>query len=275
MRWTLTVLMLFYAGIGNATDQATETSPCPGLVSSYDTESFERLLVVTDAEFASIEDCELLGRFFFEPAQAFSRRLDFAQLGAIVDGIWRPANEETPRVLLEAMLSWLRGLGFDRHAASLREFIDTYLPAGESIRLFFTILIWLIVIATATIVARELYRAGLFKRHRRRGRHRHEPDAAGGAAWQWDEILSLPPREQVSVLLKYSLEQLAAAGRIPVSRSYTNRELVEHLQTCDARAAGLLRAQVEFTEPVIYGDERITAEHLAACRKCSRDLGDA
>ena len=275
MRATLTMLMLFFAGIGSAADRSTEASPCPGLVSSYDTESFDQLLVVTDAEFASIEDCERLGRFYFNPAQASERSMDYAQLGAIVDAIWRPANEEAPNVLLEAFLSWLKALDFDEHTAALREFIGTYLPANESLQLFFNLLVWLIVLATAMLVVREFYRAGMFRVHRRRGRRAQDGEPARSTVQSWEAILALPAREQIGALLKYSLEQLAAAGKIPVSRSYTNRELVEHLVMRDAHKAGLLRQQVEVTEPVIYGDERATAERLAACRRYSRELAGA
>ena len=65
MRNTLLFLMLSIAGISNASDELTATSPCQGLVASYGVEAFEQALVITDKDFASIEDCEQLGSFFY------------------------------------------------------------------------------------------------------------------------------------------------------------------------------------------------------------------
>ena len=275
MRNFLTLLLLVFAGTASASDATTETSPCPGLVSSYDVEKFERALVVTDAEFTSIEDCEQLGAFFFMLSRSQERAMDYARLAAIVDEIWQPVNEDAPFVLLEAILSWLKGLGFDRHAESLRDFFDEYMPANESIQLFFTAVIWLIATATVALVVHEFYRAGLLRLPA--GRRRRDDRAApvDSNAMQWEDILALPLRERISALLRYSIEILAAARLIPASHSYTNRELLACLEKSDAHKAGLLRKQLELTEPVIYGDEHITEERIAACQAKSRELGDA
>jgi len=274
-RSALTLLMLLVPGISSASDEALETSPCPGLVSSYDTEMFERVLVVTDAEFASIEDCEQLGRFYFDPLVSSRYTLNFAHIGTIVDEIWQPVNEEAPFLVIEAILSWLKGLGFDQHADSLKHFVDRYLPAGESVRLFFTIVIWLIVIGTVALVVHEFYRAGMIRLPRRRGRHDAPKGPVSEPGRQWQEVLVLPLREQIAALLQFSLEHLAAAKLLPTSQSYTNRELVARLATTDADKASLLREQIELTEPVIYGDEPATETQVMACREKCRELGGA
>ena len=136
MHSALFMLMLLYAGVGNADDALMETGPCPGLVSSYDVEIFERLLVVTDAEFASIEDCEQLGVFYSDRARLSDYPLDYSRLSAIVDETWQPLNEEAPFLLVEAILSWMKRLGFDEHAESVRDFVNDYMPAQENVRLF-------------------------------------------------------------------------------------------------------------------------------------------
>ena len=85
----------------------------------------------------------------------------------------------------------------------------------------------------------------------------------------------MPLREQIGALLQYSIERVAAARLVPASRSYTNRELLAHLQAADAAKASTLREQIDLTEPVIYGDEPVTEQQVEACRLKSRELGDA
>jgi hypothetical protein len=275
MRNTLTLLILLYTGVSGASNAATETSPCPGLVSSYDIEKFERVLVVTDAEFASIEDCEQLGRFFFDPSNAARYALDYAGLGAIVDQVWQPVNEEAPFLLIEAVLSWLKGLGFEQHAESLRDFVDEYLPANESVQLFFTVVIWLIVIATVLLIVHEFYKAGMLRLPRSRHRPRSDRAEEHKPAIAWQAILALPLREQIGALLQYSIERLAEAKLVSASRSYTNRELVAQLETADTARARVLSQQIDLTEPVIYGDDPVTEERVTACRLKAEELGDA
>ena len=275
MRKTLTVLILLFTGISSASDEVVETSPCPGLVSSYEVEEFERALVVTDADFASIEDCEQLGRFFFNPSSASRYTLNYNRLGAIVDEIWQPLNEEAPYLLLEAILSWLKGLGFEQHADSLRNFFDEYLPASESVQLFFTAIIWLIVIATVVLIAYEFYRAGLLRPPRSRRRADRHQTAEQKPARQWRDILALPLREQMGALLQYSIERLAEARLVSASQACTNRELVAQLETADANRARVLREQIDLAEPVIYGDSPVTEERLMACRRKAEELADA
>ena len=275
MRKTLTLLILLFSSSGSATERTMEASPCPGLVSSYDVENFERALVVTDAEFTSVEDCEQLGRFVFSPPGANRYSLNYTRLDAIVDQVWQPADEEASSLFYEALLSWLKGLGFEQHAESLRNFIEEYMPADESFQLFFTIVIWLIVIAAVLLVVHEFYRAGMLRLPRGK-------TAAGGTreserkpGREWQDILALPMREQVGALLQYSLERLAEARLVSASSSFTNRELVAQLETMDAARAGVLRAQIDLTEPVIYGDDPATMERVMACRSKAEELADA
>ncbi len=275
MRKALFVLMLLYSGIGNASDEMMETSPCPGLVSSYDVEKFEQVLVVTDTDFASVEDCELLGSYYFHPSRFSDYSLNYDQLGAIVDEIWQPVNEETPFLLIEAVLSWMKGLGLEQHAEALRDFVNEYMPAEESVRLFFTIIIWLIVCGTVILVVHEFYRAGMLKLPRLRARQGDDEKAEHKAAWQWEAMLALPLREQISALLQYSIHHLAKENLVPASSSFTNRELVAYLEKSDSHKADLLRKQIDLTEPVVYGDENVSEQQLVTCRSISRDLCDA
>ena len=275
MRIALFMLMLLYAGVGNADDELMETSPCPGLVSSYDVEIFERLLVVTDAEFASIEDCEQLAEFYSDSPLLSDYSLNYSRLSAIVDETWQPANEEAPFLLLEAILSWMKRLGFEEHAESVRNFVNEYMPAQESIRLFFTVVIWFIIIGTLVVVLYELYRAGMLRMPCLRGRLDDGKMAENKPFMQWDAIPALPLREQISALLQYSIDYLVARNLVPSSNSYTYRELISCLEKSDSRKAGLLREQIDLTEPVLYGDERVSEELIIACRDKSRSLRDA
>jgi len=275
MRNTLFLLMLLYAGVSNASDELMEASPCPGLVSSYDVEIFEHALVVTDTDFASIEDCEQLGGFYFHPSRFSNYSLDYSRLGAIVDEIWQPVNEEAPFLLMEAILSWMKGLGLEQHAESFRDFVNEYMPADESVRLFFTIVIWLIVIGTVILVLHEFYRAGMLKLPGLQGMQSDGARAEIKPVWQWEAILALPLREQISVLLQYSIEHLVDENLVPASSSFTNRELISYLEKSDSHKAGLLREQIDLTEPVVYGDERVSEEQLVACRIKTRGLCDA
>ena len=275
MRIALFMLMLLYAGVGNADDESMETGPCPGLVSSYDVEMFERLLVVTDAEFASIEDCEQLGEFYSDSIRLSAYSLNYSRLSAIVDETWQPLNEEAPFLLLEAILSWMKRLGFEEHAESVRDFVNEYMPAQESIGLFFTIVIWFIIAGTLAVVLYEFYRAGMLRMPRLRGRLNDGKLPENKPVMRWDMILALPLREQISALLQHSIEYLVARHLVPSSNSYTNRELVSCLEKSDSRKAGLLREQIDLTEPVLYGDERVSEEQVTACRDKSRRLRDA
>ena len=92
---------------------------------------------------------------------------------------------------------------------------------------------------------------------------------------QWDLIRALPLREQISALLHYSIEYLVASNLVPSSPGYTNRELISCLEKSDSRKAGLLREQIDLTEPVLYGDELVSEEQVIACRDKSRSLRDA
>ena len=275
MRNALFMLMLLYAGIGNAGDQLMETGPCPGLVSSYDMDNFKRLLVVTDSDFASAEDCEQLGQFYLDSSRLSDYPLDYAGLAAIVDEIWQPVNEEAPFLLLEALLSWMKRLGLEEHADSVREFVNEYMPAQESVRLFFTIVIWFIFIGTLLVVLYEFYRAGMLRMPRMRTRRNDGKTTENSPVMQWEMILALPLREQISALLQRSIDCLVISNLIPSSRSYTNRELITYLERSDARKADLLREQIDLTEPVLYGDEPVSEEQVNACRDKSRSLGDA
>jgi hypothetical protein len=275
MRNALLMLMLLYAGVGNATDELMETSPCTGLVSSYDTETFARLLVVTDADFASIEDCEQLGDFYSESRLLSDYPVNYSRLAAIVDETWQPVNEEPPFMLLEAILAWMKRIGFEEHAESVREFVNEYMPARESVRFFFAIVIGLIVIGTLAVVVREFYLAGMLRIPRFRSHLDDSITPDNEPVMQWEAILALPLREQISALLHYSIDHLASSSLIPSSSCYTNRELVAYLERSDAHKASLLREQIDMTEPVLYGDERVTEERVIACRDRTRDLRDA
>jgi len=272
MHKVLFVLMLLYAGIGNASDELMQASPCPGLVSSYDVEKFERALVVTDTDFTSVEDCEQLGSFYFHPSRLPDYSLNYDQLGAIVDTIWQPVNEESPFLLMEAILSWMKALGFDQHAESFRDFVNEYMPAEESIQLFFTIVIWLIVCGMVILVVYEFYRAGMLTLPRFHALQAEGARAEIKPARQWEAIVALPLREQISALLQYSIEHLVNKDLVPASSSFTNRELIAYLEKSDSHKAGLLREQIDLTEPVVYGDEGVSEQQLVACRSLSRGL---
>jgi len=276
MRNTLFLLMLIFAGISNASDELMQTSPCPGLVSSYAVEKFEHALVVTDTDFSSIEDCEQLGSFYFSRPGFTNNALDYSQLAVIIDEIWQPVNEEAPFLLMEALLSWMKGLGLEQHAESLRDFVNEYMPAQESVQLFFTIVIWLIVVGTVFLVVHEFYRAGMLKFPRFRGRPGDDnASTEPKPVWQWQDILALPLREQISALLQFSIQHLVNENLVPASSSFTNRELISYLEKSNVHKAGLLREQIELTEPVVYGDERVSEQQLIACRSKTRDLCDA
>jgi len=275
MRFTLLFLMLSYAGISDARDELITTSPCPGLVASYGVEEFEQVLVITDHDFASIDDCEQLGSFFFRQTPSRKSTLDYSRLGAIVDNIWRPVNEEAPFLLMDAILSWMKGLGFEQHAESFRDFVNEYMPAGEKIRLFFTLLLWLIVIAVLTLVMVEFYRAGLLTLPRYQPKAGYRQKQESRPALKWQAVLALPLRPQISALLQYSIERLADRKLLPAASSFTNRELISCLEKSDADKVPLLREQIELTEPVVYGDEPVSEERIIACRAKARALSDA
>ena len=275
MRNTLFLLMLLYAGICSASEELMQTSPCPGLVSSYEIESFEQVLVVSDADFASIEDCERLGGFFFHGSRLPDYSLNYSRLGAIVDETWQPLNEQAPFLIMEAVLSWMKGLGLEQHAESFRTFINKYMPAEESIQLFFTILLWLIVFATIVLVLYEFYRAGMLKLPRSQQLEDNEENPEPGAALQWEAVLALPLREQISALLQYSIDYLVAAKLVPASTSFTNRELNVILEKSDSHKANLLHEQIDLTEPVVYGDEDVSEQQVLACRIKAKGISDA
>ena len=274
MPFTLLFLLLIFAGTSNASDQQSLTSPCPGLVSSYDVARFEQVLVVTDNDFSSVEDCQQLGGFYFESSPGEGLALDYSRLASIVDNIWRPAEEDVPNLLMDAILSWMQGLGLDEHAETLREFVSTYLPAQESVQLFFKVVIWLTLVAILLLVLYEFYRSGMVGFPR--GRHETESDRPElQTRLQWESILPLPLREQISALLQFSISRLAAAKLIPESTSFTNHELLAYLTRTNADKVPLLREQIELTEPVVYGDEPVSEEVVAACRARARELSGA
>jgi hypothetical protein len=275
MRNAMLLLMLFSPGVSNAGDPLLLTSPCPGLVSSYAVEKLEQVFVVTDSDFASVEDCERLGQFFFEQPRRDHYSLDYSRLGAIVDDIWQPVNEDAPYLLIDALLSWMRGLGLEQHAESFRNLAAEYLPAEESVRLFFTLVIWLIISTVVLLVLYEFYRAGILKFPRNQPAVTNEQKSGSTSALSWEAVLSLPIRRQIGALLQYSIERLAAKDLIPASHSLTNHELMACLEKSDARQASLLREQIEQTEPVVYGDMPVSEEQLIRCRAIARGITGA
>ena len=268
-------LMLVYASVSEASAEWIETSPCPGFVSSYDAATFETVLVVTDRNFASIEDCQRLGKFFFESPSREYLSLDFSRVAAIVDETWEPAGDETAFVLIDAILSWLKGTGLEQHAEAIKDFIDDHLPEGAGLQLFFTIVLWLIIAGVVVLVLNEFYRAGLLQwpRIRRTAAQQREHDAEPGSSWQ--TMTALPLRQQAGALLQFSIDQLVRRGLIPSASSLTNHELLAHLERSDARKAGLLRHQIAQTEPVIYGDAAVSEECIQLCRSLAEGLNDA
>jgi hypothetical protein len=73
-------------------------------------------------------------------------------------------------------------------------------------------------------------------------------------------------------LLQYSIQHLAEENLVPASSSFTNRELIAYLEKSDLQKAGLLREQINLTEPVVYGDESVSEQQLVACRRLTRIL---
>ena len=176
---------------------------------------------------------------------------------------------------MEAFLSWLKGMGFERHAESVREFLDEYMPAQESVALFFTIVIWLIAIATVALIVHEFYRAGMLKLPGFQRRQAAIEKVERKPVMQLEQIRRLPLREQISALLQYSIEHLVNSNLLPSSRSLTNRELISYLEKSDVQKAGLLREQIDITEPVIYGDEGISEQLIETCLLKTRGLSGA
>lgn len=275
MHKSMLFLLLLLAGVSDASEQQSSTSPCPGLVSSYHVDQFEQLLVVTDTDFSSIEDCEQLGQFFFEQPRYRHSPLDFSGLAAIVDDTWQPVNEEAPFLLMDAILSWMRELGFERHAESLKNFITEYMPAEASVRFFFTLVIWLILLSVVLLVVYELYRAGLLKRPYRPQKNKHQQLQEDKTTLSWETIMDLPLRRQITALLNFSIEQLVNMNRIPSSRSLTNHELVSCLEKSNDRTASWLREQIEQTEPSVYGDVPVSEQRLVRCRALAQRIRDA
>ena len=269
------LFLLLLAGVSNASEQQSSTSPCPGLVSSYPVDQFEQLLVVTDTDFSSIEDCEQLGHFFFEQPRYHHSSLDFSGLAAIVDDTWQPLNEEASFLLMDAILSWMRELGFEHHAESFKNFITEYLPAEESVRLLFTLVIWIILLSVVLLVVYELYRAGLLKLPYRPQKKKYQQLQEDKTALSWETIMDLPLRRQISALLNFSIEQLVNKNRIPSSFSLTNHELVSYLEKSDDRTASWLREQIEQTEPSVYGDVPVSEQRLIRCRSIAQRISDA
>jgi hypothetical protein len=275
MHKSMLFLLLLFAGVSNGSEQRLSTSPCQGLVSSYAIDQFEQLLVVTDKEFSSVEDCEQLGQFFFEQRRYRYHSLDYSGLAAIVDDTWQPANEDAPFLLMDAILSWMRELGFERHAESFKNFINEYLPAEDSVRLFFTLVIWMILLAVVLLVGYELYRAGLLKLPYRRQTQKDKQAQQNKAALSWEAITGLPLRRQIGALLQFSIERLVTKNLVPSSRSLTNHELVAYLEKSGDRTASLLREQIERTEPSVYGDVPVSEQLLVRCRAIARRISDA
>ncbi len=276
MRYLLLMLLLGLAGTGIASDDDLETSPCPGLVSMYGYGQFERSLIITDDIFSSIEDCEMLAAFYYLDEGKRSRAdFDFASVGDIVDATWQPVNEEPPFLLMDAILSWLKNLGFEQHTDTLQDFLNEYMPSEESVELFFEIIIWLIMLATVFLVLREFYLAGMLRLPHFYKKSGQENDKQDEPVLQWQQILALPLREQISALLRFSIERLIASNAIPASQSYTNHQLTAHLRKLNPQKAGMLSEQIQITEPVLYGDEAVTDEMLEACRLKAQGISDA
>lgn len=275
MRYWLFILLLGFAGTGIAGEE-DEASPCPGLVSVYDYDRFEQVLVVTDEFFSSIEDCEMLAAFYsLQVSDQRRKTFDFSSVDDIVNATWLPLNEDSSFLFVDAVLSWLKNMGFEKHADSLQQFLTEYMPSQESIELFFRVFIWLMVLVAVILVLREFYLAGMLrlpqfsKRSKGEGRKYDEP------VLHWQQVLLLPLREQISALLNYSIECLAASNEIPSSKNYTNRELKAFLLRSDPVKAKLFQEQIQLSEPVLYGDEVVTDEVIRSCQLKAQGICDA
>ena len=275
MRYWLFMLLLGLAGTGIAS-QEDETSPCQGLVSVHDTNQFEEFLIVTDEVFSSIEDCEMLAAFYnLEESDRSRVAFDFSSVDDIVNATWQPVNEDSSFLFMDAVLSWLKNLGFEKHADTVQDFFTDYMPSKESVELFFIIFICLIVLAVVFLVLREFYLAGMLRLPHFSKRPNTRIEKHSEPVLQWRQVLSLPIREQISALLRYSIECLVASNVIPASKSYTNRELKAHLLQSDPIKARLFQEQIQLTEPILYGDEAATDEMLKACQLKAQGICDA
>lgn len=233
---------------------------------------FDEALVTTDTDFTSREDCDMFASFYYQTpagnADISESPLLFSNLDVIVDSVWKPEEEQGIALMFQAVFNWLKSFGLNVDTSALQE----YLPSGESVRLFTEISAGLLLLLVLVFTLRGLYRAGFFKFSRISRSEQDEFKPEDDSVLPFD---GLPLREQLAALLQRSISSLRRYNIVPVSASYTNHELVDHLDASNSAVAKILVRQVNLTEPVIYGARSVTPEVLSESQQICEDIGRA
>lgn len=254
-------------------------TPCPDITitpeSSVQGSLFDEALVTTDTDFTSREDCDMFASYFYETPDVNTNisesPLLFSNLDVIVDSVWKPEEEQGFALMFQAVFNWLKSFGLNVDTSALQE----YLPSGESVRLFTEISAGLLLLLALVFTLRGLYRAGFFKFSRISQSEQDEFKPEDDSVLPFEPVDGLPLREQLAALLQRSISSLRRYNIVPVSASYTNHELVDHLDASNSAVAKILVRQVNLTEPVIYGARSVTREVLSESQQICEDIGRA
>ena len=248
--------------------------PCPDIIvgpeHSFQGQLFDEALIVTDADFSSHEDCEVLASYFYQAADTNISELPlvFSDLDVIVDAIWKPEEAEGASLMFQAIMNWLKSFGLDVDTQALQG----YLPSAESIRLFTELTAGLLLLLVFIFAIRGLYGAGLFKFPRIFKFKQDKPQSGNDNFLPPQSLDGLPLRQQLAALLQCSILILRNYNVVPVSACYTNHELINYIEASKSPAAKLLVRQVNLTEPVIYGTRTATQEVLSESHQICDDI---
>jgi len=251
-------------------------SPCPdirrGSENSVQNQSFDDALIVTDADFSSVEDCDAFSSYFFGHADVAKDISEvsvvFSQLDDIVSKLWMPEKEQGLSPVFQAILNWLEKMGMDVDTRALQEF----LPSTESMRLFLELSASLILLLAVAFVIRGLFSAGYLKFPKMFKDQVTRLATDDELPVPIESVDGMTLRDQLGVLLQRSINMLRQYKIIPVSTCYTNNELIRHMGVNNSNAAQLLMKQVSLVEPIIYGTQIATAEALVESQKIYHDI---
>lgn len=251
-------------------------SPCPDIEIQPEVAThgrlFDEVLIATDTDFTSNEDCETIASYFHEVSEVNENISDFplmlSNLDVIVDNIWKPEDEQGLALMFQAIFNWLKSFGFNIDTTALQE----HLPSFEAVRLFTELSAGLILLLVLVFTVRAIYRVGFFSIPRKSQPEHGEFTSDNGSSLPHEPVDGLTLREQIGALLQRSISLLRKHKMVPVSSSYTNHELVDHLDASKSPLAKLFVRQVSISEPVIYGTQSVSQELVKESQQICDDI---
>lgn len=208
---------------------------------------------------------KLIRQFLIDyEVKIINNQLDFAGLDKLLKSILIPEAEKELS-LWEKFINWI-DKNFLSHDEGDSEWIKNLIdmlakldiPDWLFTTLFRGAIVIILLLALYTIV-NELRVAGIFKTKHHQKQKNPKDDSTQqylelAETLDWQSIIQLPAKLQVSALLRYAIKSLTDKKLIPDNSSLTNLELYQYLLKTDANKSLLFSELYHGAELCLYGE---------------------